>query len=70
MENEKILIKAKQLGINPKGMDQVDLIRTIQSAEGYESCYGHGLFVCNNLPCCWRESCLGICGSIQFEAIE
>jgi len=41
----------------PEGESKLELIHKIQSAEGNHPCYGKGMFVCNNLQCCWRQSC-------------
>lgn len=63
--------KAKDFGISLEGKNQAEVIHAIQKAEGFTPCYGRGLFVCGNLDCCWRETCLGICSSIRrFEVIE
>jgi len=57
MDIKQIKQKAKEMGINPEGESKLELIHKIQSAEGNHPCYGKGMFVCNNLQCCWRQSC-------------
>jgi hypothetical protein len=53
--------KAKNLGIKPKiGMKKVDLIRSIQTAEGNFSCFGTAKDYCDQMSCCWREDCLPV----------
>jgi len=51
--------KAKILGIKPKiGMKKVDLIRSIQSAEGNFPCFGTAKDFCDQMSCSWRGDCL------------
>jgi len=51
--------KAKILGIKPKiGMKKIDLIHSIQSAEGNSPCFGTAKDSCSQMNCCWRQDCL------------
>ena len=51
--------KAKILGIKPKiGMKKVDLIRSIQTAEGNFPCFCTAKDFCNQMSCSWRGDCL------------
>ncbi|MGA2171817.1 MAG: Rho termination factor N-terminal domain-containing protein [Sedimentisphaerales bacterium] len=52
--------KAKNLGINPADMKKTDLIRAIQQAEGYATCYGTSQGTCQWTNCCFRPDCLKI----------
>jgi len=70
MNIEQIRQKAKEMGINSEGVDKITLIRSIQDAEGFQRCYGRGMFVCENLNCLWRDLCLGISQVIKFEVLE
>jgi len=56
----EIRIKGKGLGINPGKMNKVELIRTIQAAEGYSPCYGRSNGQCPQTNCCWRADCLKV----------
>ena len=54
----KIRTKAKQLGLNPGKMNKVELIHTMQVAEGYNPCYGRSNGQCPYMECCFRVDCL------------
>ena len=69
MEIEDIESKARDLGINPDGKSKLELIHSIQKVEGHTPCYGHGMFVCSNLECLWRQDCCGLWKPISFEVI-
>ena len=50
---------AKKMGIQVGKMKKVDLVRSIQSAEGNTPCYQTGaLSSCGQENCCWRSDCL------------
>jgi hypothetical protein len=56
-----IKIKARGLGINPENMQKMDLIHSIQRAEGNTACYGksnNGR--CPYTNCCFRKDCFKI----------
>lgn len=49
---------AIQKGIKPGSLKKVDLIRSIQRAEGLFDCYATAYDgVCDQLHCAWREDC-------------
>ncbi|MGE5190371.1 MAG: SAP domain-containing protein [Gemmatimonadota bacterium] len=49
---------AGRLGINPAGMEKVDLVRAIQRAEGVADCFGCAASEeCEEEGCLWREDC-------------
>ena len=53
--------KAKNLGIKTKiGMKNIDLIRSIQTAEGNFPCFSTARDNCGQTSCCWREDCLPV----------
>jgi len=52
--------KAKRLGINVVKMKKVDLIHSIQKAEGYAPCFGKSNGQCPYADCCFMEDCLKI----------
>ena len=43
---------------NPNYVDLVNLIRSIQRAEGNIDCYRRGLEFCKRMDCVWRDHCL------------
>jgi hypothetical protein len=59
--------KAEQMGINPDGIDTVDLIRIIQVKEGFIPCYRTGKINCPRKECAWRNSCYNY---FHFEVVE
>ncbi|HUW20266.1 MAG TPA: hypothetical protein VMW16_13290 [Sedimentisphaerales bacterium] len=50
--------KAKGLGINPGTMQRVELIHSIQRAEGCTPCYGRSNGQCGYTGCCFMPDCL------------
>jgi len=46
----------------PNYVDLVNLIRSIQRAEGNIDCYRKGLRQCGQLDCAWRDHCLMVPG--------
>ena len=46
----------------PNCVDLVNLIRSIQRAEGNIDCYRRGLWSCNRTDCVWRDHCLMVPG--------
>jgi hypothetical protein len=57
MRTAEIQQKAKDLGLDPGKMKKDLLIRSIQSKEGYESCYKVKFTGCDQYNCCWRDDC-------------
>ncbi len=50
---------AKSFDIKHAKMNKVDLIRSIQRAEGNVSCFqSNGSVTCFQERCCWRDGCL------------
>jgi hypothetical protein len=65
----EILARAWTAGANVEGMDKTDAIRAIQTAEGYEPCFGRGLFAeCGQAACAFRADCEQIPGGEEFPA--
>lgn len=64
MNMKEIRIKAKGLDVKiAVGWTKTMAIRAIQTAEGYEPCFGRGLFnVCGQPGCCFRPECVKISG--------
>ncbi len=64
MNMKDIRVKAKALDVTVAvGWTKTMAIRAIQTAEGYEPCFGRGLFnVCGQLDCCFRTDCVKISG--------
>ncbi len=60
MSMTEIKEKAKYLGIDASKMKKVELVRAIQKAEGYNTCYGTSNGTCQQTECCWRWDCLKI----------
>jgi len=50
--------KAKSFGINPGKMKKVELIHTIQQAEGNTPCFGKSNGYCPYTDCCFMQDCL------------
>jgi hypothetical protein len=42
----------------PNYVDLVNLVRSIQRAEGNIDCYRRSLESCNRMDCAWRDHCL------------
>ena len=42
----------------PNYVDLVNLVRSIQRAEGNIDCYRRGVESCNRMNCVWRDHCL------------
>jgi hypothetical protein len=53
-----IRVMAQDMGINPKKMNKVDLIRAIQIREGNSPCYRTAGSSCDQTDCLWRGDCL------------
>ena len=49
--------KAKAVGVNNPSSDKTELVRQIQTAEGYTPCYKTKK-ECAVMNCCWRGNCL------------
>jgi hypothetical protein len=54
----EVRAKAKGLGICPGKMKKVELIHTIQRAEGCTACFGWSNGQCEEMGCCFRVECL------------
>lgn len=49
---------AKQRGVPPGRMTKVDLVRSLQQAEGNTACFQTGQAAsCGQEECLWREDC-------------
>jgi hypothetical protein len=58
MNMQEIKSIAKERGVAPGSMKKVELVRTIQSAEGNEACFGTGISSqCGQMSCLWKEDC-------------
>lgn len=60
MTFDKVKRKAKKLGINSGKMKKVDLIRSIQTAEGNTPCFGTTKGTCDQVKCCFIKDCLKV----------
>jgi len=49
---------AKVHGVKSAKMNQGDLIRAIQKAQGNYDCFGSAGDSCDQLDCLWREDCV------------
>lgn len=49
--------KAKSMGIINPSSDRTQLVRQIQSAEGFSGCF-KTKSSCDQNECCWRDECL------------
>lgn len=59
MKLAEIRNKAKGLGIKTGRMRKMELIHTIQKAEGNFDCFGKSGNSCDQFECCFRSDCLG-----------
>lgn len=58
-----IVEKAQRLGIDCKRKNKFEVIRDIQTKEGYKPCYGDNPFaLCPYKQCCWKRDCKGLVG--------
>jgi len=58
MNVQEIRGMAKEYGIKTSRMSKVDLIKTIQLAEGNFSCFATAINgECDQMNCLWREDC-------------
>lgn len=62
MNMTEIRRKARQVGVAPKKMKKLELVRTIQKREGFPDCYGRSAGHCTNEACCFRSDCIRILG--------
>jgi hypothetical protein len=53
----EIRAKAKGLGLTPGKMKKVDLIHSIQLAEGCTPCFGRSGGQCSYIDCCFMTDC-------------
>ena len=62
MNMKDVREKAKAVDVKVVvGWTKTTAIRAIQVAEGFEPCFGRGLFnVCGQLSCCFRADCVKI----------
>lgn len=50
--------KAEALGLDVKKRKKIELVRSIQKAEGNQHCYATAAIIdCLQLDCCWRDDC-------------
>ncbi|MBF0482447.1 MAG: hypothetical protein HQK81_09700 [Desulfovibrionaceae bacterium] len=64
MTMKELRDKAKPLGVKfGVGVSKTDAVRQIQIAEGFDDCFGRGLFgSCGQPDCCFRTDCEKIPG--------
>ncbi len=63
MELQKIKAIAKKIGIKAGSVEEVELIRALQRAEGNRGCFRtEHLMVCGQISCLWKEDCLKTVG--------
>jgi len=60
MSMSEIKMKAKSLGLSPGKMSKIELIHSIQSAEGNTPCFGKSHGQCPYTNCCFMKDCLKI----------
>ena len=58
MDTSMIRNKAKELGIKTGKKKSVDLIKSIQEAEGNFPCFKTAAGFCDQSGCLWRSDCL------------
>ena len=58
MQMQEIRTIAKDIGLKTSRVSKVDLVRSIQSAEGNFKCFATAADgVCDQTGCIWREDC-------------
>jgi len=58
MQMQEIRTIAKNYGIKTSRQNKVELVRSIQSAEGNFSCFATALDgVCDQVNCIWQKDC-------------
>ena len=58
MQMEEIRSIAKNIGVKTARQSKVDLVRSIQLAEGNFSCFATAVDgICDQLGCIWRSDC-------------
>ena len=58
MQMQEIRSKAKEIGLKVAKQTKVELVRSIQVAEGNFSCFATAINgVCDQTDCIWREDC-------------
>ena len=58
MQMQEIRSKAKEFGLKVAKQTKVELVRSIQVAEGNFSCFATATDgVCDQTACIWREDC-------------
>jgi hypothetical protein len=62
MKMKELRQKAKELEVKAGRMKKVDLVRTIQTAEGNQPCFGKSGGECSEMNCCFRDDCMKISG--------
>ena len=61
MHMQEIRSIAKEYGIKTAKQTKVDLVRTIQQAEGNFSCFATATDgICDQTGCLWREDCFAL----------
>ena len=58
MDIYEIRVIAKNMDIEPKGMNKADLIKSIQIKEGNFPCFKTAGSHCDQEDCLWRSDCL------------
>lgn len=58
MQMQEIRSKAKEFGLKVAKQTKVELVRSIQVAEGNFSCFATATDgVCDQMACSWRDDC-------------
>ncbi|ROR32873.1 SAP domain-containing protein [Inmirania thermothiophila] len=61
MNMKEIRLIAREKGVHPGRLRKVELVRTIQRAEGNFDCFATAYDgECDQLGCRWREDCLAL----------
>ncbi len=58
MRMQEIRSMAVDIGLKASKLNKIDLVRSIQTAEGNFSCFATAIDgVCDQTKCLWREDC-------------
>lgn len=62
MKMQEVRDIAKKMKLKTANMKKVDIIKTIQRAEGNKDCFGNGADNCGQMRCLWYGDCLSFSG--------
>ena len=58
MKTNEIKSMAMKLNLDVRNMDKVQMVRSIQEAEGNDKCFNSGIKDCPRKDCLWYNDCI------------